>query len=115
MTKGSVIFITSKFTGAREYVKKLRYWCYNPSEMMSARNVNDAKKECDGEKRSICDMFYQSDATQESFYACEESATIAHSGAAPILFQLLPGNKKCMQYKYFKILTIYDSLLLKQS
>ena len=96
-------------------MEKLRYWCYNPSEMMSARNLNDAKKECDGEKRSICDMFYQSDATQESFYACEESATIAHSGAAPILFQLLPGNKKCMQYKYFKILTIYDSLLLQQS
>ena len=71
---------------------------------MSATNLNDAKKECDGEKRNICDMFYQSSdtATHQFFYACENSATIARSDAAPILYELLSGNKIFMQYEYFK-------------
>ena len=81
--------------------------------MMKARNLNDAKKECDGEKRAICDMFYRSDASQKYFYACEDSANVVRSGAAPILYQLLPGNKKCMQYKDFK--DQLQTLLLQQS
>ena len=74
-------------------------WC-DPSKLMNSTYFYDAKKECDS--ISSCHMFYDSHGNGSVFYSCENTASIKKSYAGSILYQVGSGNKKYMQYEYFR-------------
>ena len=95
------------FTDTREYRKVTNRLC-DRSHLMSSKNVNDAKKECDS--KPSCYMFSSTTGGRKNgkrtwgkfFHSCEKNAkTYWQRLNGRDLYQALNGNRNYMQFEYF--------------
>ena len=84
-------FIYILFEG---YAEKRGHWC-DPNQRMTAITFSDAKTECS--ENVSCNMFYHFKGTGNTFYACENTASIKESTSGSILYQK-QGNNSHTQF-----------------
>ena len=72
-----------------EYAKERDHYC-SPELYMTATTLSDAKTECS--ENVNCHMFFDDTGTGNSFYACENTASIKESGIGAILYQKQGNN-----------------------